>query len=132
MFEQIEGEAGNAVFVGYSFMLVAEMLGRALIAELYAQLVKIDIDSTMHTGRARNLVKPPLDGTELEIAGIIVEHTPVSQNGTVSTIAQPYLDGFQQLIASFVLGVIKLRLGPPLAKAGLAPDRKSTRLNSSH
>src|SRR3546814_3911576 len=27
--------------------------------------------------------KPPLDGTELEIAGSIVEHTPVSQNGTV-------------------------------------------------
>src|SRR3546814_1245465 len=53
------------------------MLERALIAELEAQLVKIDIDSTMHTGRARNLVKPPLDGTELEIAGSIVEHTPV-------------------------------------------------------
>src|SRR3546814_7745243 len=29
MFEQIEGEAGNAVFVGYSFKLVAEMLERS-------------------------------------------------------------------------------------------------------
>src|SRR3546814_20778526 len=86
MFEQIEGEAGNAVFVGYSFKLVAEMLERALIAELYAQLVKIDIDSTMHTGRARNLVKPPLDGTELEIAGGIVEHPPVSQHDRTSVV----------------------------------------------
>src|SRR3546814_13087652 len=58
MFEQIDGEAGNAVFVGYSFKLVAEMLDRALIVELYAQLVKIEIDSTMQTRIASNIEKP--------------------------------------------------------------------------
>src|SRR3546814_7148687 len=46
--------------------------------------------------------------------------TPVSQNGTVEPIAQPYLDGFQPLIASFGLGVMKLGLGQPREKAGLA------------
>src|SRR3546814_16353251 len=35
-------------------------------------------------------------------------------------IAQPYLDGFQPLIASFGLGVMKLGLGQPREKAGLA------------
>src|SRR3546814_11217556 len=66
MFEQIEGEAGNAVVEGYSFKVVADMLERALIAELSAQLVNIDHDSTTHTGILRILAKPQIDGPEVE------------------------------------------------------------------
>src|SRR3546814_13433727 len=69
LFEHIEGEAGNADFVGYPFKLVAEMLERALIADLQAKLDKIDIDSILHTGRAGNLDKTPIEGHEMEIAG---------------------------------------------------------------
>lgn len=91
-----------------------------MVAELQAKFVKVDVDRTSDTSRARHFIQSSFDRPELKIAGRVVEDTTITKNGAVESVAKPYFDSLQPLNARFRLRVMKLGFRQPREKTGLA------------